>query len=134
MGHALATQGPGTGALGLPGDFTSPSRFVRTTFLKNYAAPTHNVADSLNLLQHILNSVTIPKGVKLKENGQSDYTEYRGYMSLDERAYYMEPYDNLVLQRVALTDDLLAHLDAPREYPISHQVHIQDLAPDTVTD
>ncbi|MGV7778884.1 linear amide C-N hydrolase, partial [Mycobacterium kansasii] len=37
LGYQLPTQGPGTGALGLPGDYTSPSRFVRTVFNKHYS-------------------------------------------------------------------------------------------------
>ena len=129
MDYTLTTQGPGTGALGLPGDYTSPSRFVRTAFLKNYAADTASIPTSLTLLQHLLNAVTIPKGVKLKTNGQSDYTQYRGYLSLNERAYYLEPYDNATLQRVALTDDLLDHLTAPQTYPINRKLAIQTLTP-----
>lgn len=127
MGKTLKTQGPGTGALGLPGDFTSPSRFIRTTFLKNYADQTTTIPGSLNLLQHLLNAVTIPKGVKLKDDGHSDYTQYRGYMSLTDLAYYLEPYDNQVLQGVTLSDDLLDNLTEPTEYPITHAVHLQDL-------
>lgn len=81
----------------------------------------------MNLLQHLLNAVTIPKGVKLKDDGHSDYTQYRGYMSLTDLAYYLEPYDNQVLQGVTLSDDLLDNLTEPTEYPITHAVHLQDL-------
>lgn len=126
LGYQLKTQGPGTGAFGLPGDYTSPSRFVRTVFNKHFSRPTDGIASTLNELQHLLDGVTIPKGVKHKADGGDDYTQYRGYMSLDERAYYMEPYDNMELQRLALTDELLAS-DAPIEYPLNHEVHIHNL-------
>lgn len=126
-GFELATQGPGTGALGMPGDYTSPSRFVRTVFNKHYSQPTADTPTTLNLLQHLMDSVTIPKGVKLKDDGASDYTQYRGYMALDDRAYYMEPYDNLELQGVKMTDDMLNEWDTPVEYPLDHQVHIKQL-------
>ena len=53
-GLELKTQGPGTGALGLPGDYTSPSRFVRTVYNKHYSIKTDNTPDTLNLLQHLL--------------------------------------------------------------------------------
>ncbi|CAJ1229300.1 putative protein YxeI [Levilactobacillus zymae] len=127
LGYQSKTQGPGTGALGLPGDYTSPSRFVRTVFAKHFSQPTADTPSTLNLLQHLLDSVTIPKGVKLKADGTSDYTQYRGYMGLENHTYYMEPYDNQELQALALTDDLLENCHTPTEYPLNHQVHIQTL-------
>lgn len=127
LGYQLKTQGPGTGALGLPGDYTSPSRFVRTAFAKQFSEPTPDIPSTLNLLQHLLDWVTIPKGVKLKADGDSDYTQYRGFMSLDERAYYMEPYDNLELHRVALTQDMLENCHEPINYALTHTVHINEL-------
>ncbi|WP_367376977.1 choloylglycine hydrolase family protein [Levilactobacillus cerevisiae] len=126
-GLELKTQGPGTRALGLPGDYTSPSRFVRTVYNKHYSIKTDNTPDTLNLLQHLLDSVTIPKGVKLKADGKSDYTQYRGYANLSERTYYMEPYDNLELQGVKLTDKMLTEWDTPVEYPLDHTPHIKAL-------
>lgn len=129
LGFRSKTQGPGTGALGLPGDYTSPSRFIRTAFLKDYAEPTHDVASSLNLLQHILNAVTIPKGVKLKTNGHCDFTQYRAFLSLSERAYYVEPYHNLALQRVALTTDLLTST-RPVTYSLNKYLSVEDLPAD----
>ncbi|WP_367296513.1 choloylglycine hydrolase family protein [Levilactobacillus yonginensis] len=127
LGLPLKTQGPGTGALGLPGDYTSPSRFVRTVYNKHYSIPTADIPSTLNLLQHLLDTVTIPKGVKLKADGKSDYTQYRGYMSLDERAFYMEPYDNQELQRVVMTDEMLNDWDTPVEYPLAHTPHVSHL-------
>lgn len=126
LGYTSKTQGPGPGALGLPGDYTSPSRFVRTVFAKHFSQPMADTPSTLNLLQHLLDNVTIPKGVKLKADGTSDYTQYRGYMSLDDQAYYMEPYDNQELQRVVLTPELLAET-TPKEFPLDHQVHIANM-------
>ncbi|AYM02436.1 choloylglycine hydrolase family protein [Levilactobacillus yiduensis] len=125
MGFSLKTQGPGTGALGLPGDYTSPSRFVRTVYNKHYSLPTSGTPATLNLLQHLLDSVTIPKGVKLKADGKSDYTQYRGYANLDDRTYFMEPYDNQELQGIHLTDEMLNDWDTPVEYPLDHQAHVK---------
>lgn len=127
LGYGLKTQGPGTGALGLPGDYTSPSRFVRTVFAKHFSQSAADTPGTLNLLQHLLDSVTIPKGVKLKADGTSDYTQYRGYMNLNDRTYYMEPYDNQELQELALTDELLTTCQTPTEYPLNHAVHIHHL-------
>lgn len=46
-------------------------------------------------------------------DGTSDYTQYRGYACLDDRAYYMEPYDNQELQGIRLTDEMLNDWDTP---------------------
>lgn len=122
------TQGPGTGAIGLPGDYTSISRFVRTNYLKHYIEVPADTPDTLNLLQYILNSVTIPKGVKKVSDGESDYTEYRSYMDLDGLTYSMELYENPGdLQQVALTDDMLNNVTHPIEYPLNHQAHVHIL-------
>ncbi|RRK09695.1 linear amide C-N hydrolase [Lactiplantibacillus garii] len=127
------TQGPGTGAIGLPGDYTSISRFVRTNFLKHYTDVPETTAETLNLLQFILNSVTIPKGVKKISSGQSDYTEYRSYMDLDGLTYSMELYENPgELQQVALTADLLNSVTQPVEYPLNHQPRVHVLNPEQV--
>lgn len=127
LGYQLPTQGPGTGALGLPGDYTSPSRFVRTVFNKHYSEAAADTPSTLTTLQHLLDGVTIPKGVKLMADGTSDYTQYRGYACLDDRAYYMEPYDNQELQGICLTDEMLNDWDTPVEYPLDHTPHVKHL-------
>jgi choloylglycine hydrolase len=55
--------GKGSGMLGLPGDFTPPSRFVRATALSAAAYPAVDSAGALGVALHVLNSFDIPKGV-----------------------------------------------------------------------
>lgn len=110
--------GPGTGALGMPGDYTSPSRFVRTVFMRQYANPVETDAEAINALSHLLNSVEITKGVKLQADGSSDYTQYRAYMSMHEPAFYIQPYDDQTITRVALTADLMT-ASQPTEFPLA---------------
>lgn len=118
-GYEITSFGPGSGALGMPGDYTSVSRFIRTVFMREYAdqVPTDQ---TVNELSHILNSVEIPKGVKLKQDGSEDYTQYRGYMDTKNCAYYMQPYDNQTIYKVSLSEELL-NKKAPSEFPIKHQ-------------
>lgn len=126
-----ATQGPGTGAVGLPGDYTSVSRFVRTNFLKKFADVPTTTADTLSLLQLILNAVTIPKGAKHISNGSSDYTEYRSYMDLDGLTYTIELYENPGnLQQVMLTKHLLETVTEPTEFPLSREPQLHVLNPE----
>lgn len=110
--------GPGTGALGMPGDYTSPSRFIRTVFNREHTDAVETDGDAVNALSHMLNSVEIPKGVKIKSDGSADYTQYRSYMSMAEPAFYMQPYNDQTITRVALTEDLMTAAE-PTEFALA---------------
>lgn len=113
----VSAFGPGTGALGMPGDYTSPSRFIRTVFNRQHTTAVKTDAEAVNALSHMLNSVEIPKGVKIKADGSADYTQYRSYMSMNEIAFYMQPYADQTITRVALTDELMT-ADQPTEFDL----------------
>lgn len=71
--------GQGGGSIGLPGDYTPPSRFVKTTFLNYYATKPQTATAATQLVGHILNNVDIPLGiVNSTANGKtySDYTQW----------------------------------------------------------
>ena len=74
--------------------------------------------EAVNALSHMLNSVEIPKGVKIKADGSADYTQYRSYMSMNEPAFYMQPYNDQTITRVALTEDLMT-ASAPTEFALA---------------
>lgn len=61
-GITLQGLGHGSGMLGLPGDFTSPSRFVRATFFQTTAPVWDNGFDTVVQAFHILNNFDIPVG------------------------------------------------------------------------
>ena len=54
--------GGGSGFLGLPGDFTPPSRFVRASFLSQYALQRDTGYDSAMQAFHLLNNFDVPLG------------------------------------------------------------------------
>ncbi|MBE6274968.1 MAG: choloylglycine hydrolase family protein [Bacteroides sp.] len=56
--------GHGSGLLGLPGDFTPPSRFVRATFFQLTAAQQPTAEESIIQAFHILNNFDIPTGTE----------------------------------------------------------------------
>ena len=60
----LRAFGSGSGFLGLPGDFTPPSRFVRATFLQTYSIPQATAFDSAMQAFHILNNFDVPLGTE----------------------------------------------------------------------
>ena len=63
-GITLMPLGHGSGMLGLPGDFTSPSRFVRATFYQTTAPVLDTGFDTVVQAFHILNSFDIPIGTQ----------------------------------------------------------------------
>ncbi len=111
--------GGGTGAVGVPGDYTSVSRFVRMAYMRQNGAQVSGQANAVNTLSHLLSSVNIPRGVKVMADGTDDYSQYRAYVSLSEPAYFLQPYDDQTITRVELTDDLL-NRDAPVEFEVQH--------------
>ena len=60
----LRAFGAGSGFLGLPGDFTPPSRFVRATFLQTYSIPQNTSYDAVLQAFHILNNFDVPLGTE----------------------------------------------------------------------
>ena len=61
---SLRSFGSGAGFLGLPGDFTPPSRFVRAAFLKTYSLEQPTAYDTIQQAFHILNNFDVPLGVQ----------------------------------------------------------------------
>lgn len=81
IGSADVTAlGQGGGLIGLPGDYTPPSRFVRAAFLRHGIVPAVTGAEAAESVAHILNTVDIPIGVAQSkgEDGSlvSDYTQW----------------------------------------------------------
>lgn len=118
--------GAGTGAMGLPGDYTSPSRFVRMAYLRHNAQHVAGEANVINTLSQLTSAVNIPKGVKLMANGGSDYTQYRGYMCLNSGHYYFQPYQDQTIYEITLSEDLLNSTEA-HEYPVAPAQQVQVL-------
>jgi len=60
----LRSFGAGSGYLGLPGDFTPPSRFVRAAFFKTSAVPRPDAYETVMQSFHILNNFDVPLGAQ----------------------------------------------------------------------
>lgn len=72
----------GMGAFGLPGDWSSPSRFVRASFLRRHMTP-----DRAASVFSLLDAVKVPRGVSLSENGKPIVTIYSAVMEPDHFCY-----------------------------------------------
>jgi choloylglycine hydrolase len=89
--------GQGTGMLGLPGDYTPPSRFVRMVALTSSALPVNGLEEGLNLAMTIIDNVDIPLGVIRDVSNRSkgmDRTFWTAIGDLDRGRYYIRTYAN----------------------------------------
>ena len=89
----------GMGAIGLPGDFSSASRFVRALFVKENSVSENDEKSNVNQFFHILKSVAMPKGCVLAERG-FEYTRYSCCCNVDSGIYYYTLYDNFEVRVV----------------------------------
>lgn len=105
----LKPLGQGTGMLGLPGDFTPPSRFVRAVAFSQSVLPSKNGHDAVLEAFHILNQFDIPKGAAREkekdEHGNivADYTLWTSAIDLNAKKFYFRTYDNSAIRMIDLT-------------------------------
>ena len=93
--------GRGSGGLGLPGDFTSPSRLVRAAF-----AAAHSEAgdDPVGQFFHAMATVAVPRGCVRLTDGSRVLTQYTSCMDLVQRVYYYRTYRCQRIHGVKLAD------------------------------
>lgn len=84
----------GTGAIGLPGDFSSVSRFVRAAFVKNNAEISDTDAENIMQFFHMLQSVQQVKG-SVRHDGQNHITVYSSCCNTTTGVYYYSTYNNI---------------------------------------
>lgn len=92
----------GLGALGLPGDLSSSSRFIRATFHKFNSQDEDGIAKIMRLLS----TVAMPDG-SVKTNTGYERTEYTSAVDLDRCIYCYRTYDSLCPYAVTLSEDTL---------------------------
>lgn len=101
-GITFKSIGMASGLQGLPGDFTSPSRYIRAVLFTQAAPKVDTAKDGISQAFHILNNFDIPKGVYLSTAGQMEYTEWTSAADMNNKVYYIRPYDNFQIQKIEL--------------------------------
>ncbi len=122
----LRAYGRGMGALGLPGDLSSMSRFVRAAFVKMNSVSGDTEEESVGQFFHILSSVEQQRGCCELENGKYELTLYTSCCNAQTGVYYYTTYDNrriagVDMHREALDSDVLI------SYPASTKEDIKML-------
>lgn len=124
----LRTYSRGMGALGLPGDLSSQSRFVRVAFVKMNSLSGDSEEESVSQFFHILGSVDQQRGCCEVGEGKFEITIYTCCCNADKGIFYYTTYDN---HQITAVDMRLEDLDAGAliTYPLirEEQIRMQNL-------
>lgn len=96
----LAPFGRGMGGLGLPGDFSPVSRFVKIAFLKLNSQCDGDEASAVSQFFHLLDAVAMPKGSVVLDDGKCETTRYSCCVNASRGIFYYKTYDNSQLTAV----------------------------------
>lgn len=113
----------GMGALGLPGDHSSQSRFVRAAFTKMNSRSGEGEPESVSQFFHILGTVNQPRGCSLLEDGHYETTLYTSCCNTDKGIYYYTTYDNHRITAVNMHQEPLEGASLIR-YPLVREEDI----------
>lgn len=117
----------GMGALGLPGDYSSRSRFVRASFVKMNSVSDSDESSSVSQFFHILGTVDQPRGCCVIGNETFETTLYTSCCNTDKGIYYYTTYEN---HRISAVDMDKENLDDPVliRFPLvcEEQIHFQN--------
>ena len=124
---ALHAYSLGMGALGLPGDGSSQSRFVRAAFVKLNSVSGVDESKSVSQFFHILGSVDQPRGCCEVGDGAYETTIYTSCCNTDKGIYYYTTYDNHQITAVNMHKEKLDDISLIR-YPLvrEEQIHFQN--------
>ncbi len=115
----------GMGAIGLPGDFSSISRFVRAAFVKLNSVLEDSNERNVNQFFHILGTVSQTKGCCKTELGY-EVTQYISCCNADMGIYYYTTYEDPQIKSVNLYNENL-NGNKIISYPIMSDLKIQQI-------
>ena len=123
----LTPYSRGMGMLGMPGDLSSASRFVRVAFTKLHSVSGTSESESISQFFHILGSVAQQRGCVHMGEGKYEITIYTSCCNTDRGIYYYTTYENSQITGVDLHRE---NLDGPQlsRYPLmtGQRIHMQN--------
>lgn len=116
----------GLGAVGLPGDVSSMSRFVRAVFGKENSVCENDELSSVGQFFHLLSLVEMVKGICKTDQETLDITVYSACINTDKGLYYYTTYDNrrincVDIHKTDLNSDKISRFPIISEQSIKYQ-------------
>lgn len=112
----------GMGGIGLPGDLSSASRYIRAAFTKLNSVCYPGEPESVHQFFHILNSVAQARGCA-RVNNTWEITHYSSCCNTDKGIYYYKTYNNSRITAVSLHNENLS-ASALIRYPLRTKADI----------
>lgn len=100
----LNVYGQGISMVGLPGDVTPPSRFVRAVFNKLNSVECVSEEETISQFFHILDSVSMIKGTVVTKENKLDMTTYSSCINSTKGIYYFKTYYNNQINAVSFNE------------------------------
>ena len=119
----LNSYSKGMGGIGLPGDYSSASRFVKATFANKNSPWLKSEEEEVNHVFHILKSVEMPIG-SVNINGEYEITQYSSCCNLERGIYYYTTYNNSQISAVSINNEDLDAEDY-KVYEMSYDSNIK---------
>lgn len=96
----------GSGSLmrGIPGDYYSPSRFIRVAYLNTHYPVKSTEEENVSRLFHTLTGVAMVDGAAEMANGKCEITVYTGGYSSLSKTYYYNTYEDPTIVAVKMED------------------------------
>ncbi|MBF4994822.1 choloylglycine hydrolase family protein [Arthrobacter gandavensis] len=101
----LTPFGSGSLMRGIPGDYYSPSRFVRAAYVNAHYPQKTGEADNVSRAFHTLQQVAMVEGSAAMGSGDFEKTIYTGLFSSKTMTYYWNTYEDPAIQSAALADN-----------------------------
>lgn len=122
---SLGKIGSGSGMVGLPGDITPPSRFVRAAYYVNMIPRPETVQQSLDTVMRLMSSFFITKGMVIEDAQPSEeFVQWQIFTDLKNKRLYFSTYDNLNIRMVDMKKLQLdsgpftmIRIDQPQKFP-----------------
>ena len=128
-GITYGATGQGSGAVGLPGDASPPSRFIKTAFMAHNVDTANNAADLLNLAEDIINNVDLPLGyVRSVTNGttSSDTTQWVVFKDISHKMFYYRTYKDMTLRSIDMKKIDFSKKATPLKMPLAGEYYVVD--------
>lgn len=105
----------GIGGVGLPGDLSSVSRFVRAAYVRLNSVCEKEENANVSQFFHMLDDVAQTRGCSLADEERYEVTQYSSCFSLNTKTYYYKTYDNNQINAISMnninldSDDLYSY-------------------------
>ena len=116
--YELKNYAQGLGAMGLPGDASSPSRLIRAAFHLTNSYSNDDEVSNVTQFFHVLDSVAMVKGATVTPTGDYDLTTYSCCMNTTKGIYYYKTYDNNQINAIHMH-----HVDLNSDQLITYELN-----------